>query len=51
MDSIIQNILVYLTVIIAVTYLIKKFFFPQYSFTGKKKIASKACGKDGCGCH
>ena len=43
MNSIIQNILVITTVIIALAFLIKKFFW-----TPKAK---KACGNDSCGCN
>ncbi|WP_338407031.1 FeoB-associated Cys-rich membrane protein [uncultured Flavobacterium sp.] len=38
-----QEILAYITLGIAVLFLIKKFFF-------KKKKSDKNCG-DGCGCH
>lgn len=50
MNSLIQHILVYLTVIVAIVYLVKKFFFSQFSFSGQKKVSKKACGQDGCGC-
>ncbi|WP_298507366.1 FeoB-associated Cys-rich membrane protein [uncultured Kordia sp.] len=39
----IQEILVGITFLIAVGFLVKKFFW--------KKKTAKACGKDGCGCH
>jgi len=39
-----QQILVYLVVLLAVRFLIKKYFF-------KNKKSSKNCGKDDCGCH
>lgn len=39
----IQEILSYLTLIIAVSFLVKKFFF-------KKKKIDKNCGED-CKCH
>ena len=40
-----QEILVYITLAIAVGFLIKKFFW-------KKSKPKKACGgDDGCGCH
>ncbi|WP_298424012.1 FeoB-associated Cys-rich membrane protein [uncultured Kordia sp.] len=38
----IQELLVGITFLIAVGFLIKKFFW--------KKKAAKACGKDACGC-
>ncbi|TBN16548.1 FeoB-associated Cys-rich membrane protein [Hyunsoonleella pacifica] len=44
MNSIIQNILVFTLVGIAVVFLIKKFFW-------KKPKPKKACGNEGCGCH
>ena len=40
-----QNILVYLTLLAAVVYLIKKFFLK------KKKGPSSACGETDCKCH
>jgi plastocyanin domain-containing protein len=42
MNSIIQNILAFTLVGIAVVFLIKKFFW-------KKPKPKKACGNDGCG--
>jgi hypothetical protein len=39
----IQEILSYITLGIAVAFLVKKFFF-------KKKKTDKSCGED-CGCH
>ncbi|ETN93987.1 hypothetical protein SAMN04487906_0204 [Zhouia amylolytica] len=39
-----QVILVYITLAIALGYLLKKFFWP-------KKQAAKSCGKNDCGCH
>lgn len=44
MNSIIQNIMVLVTVALACAFLIKKFFW-------KKSKSKKACGGDnGCGC-
>lgn len=44
-----QHILVYLTLAIAVGYLVKKFLLPRSLFpSGKNK--GKNCGSDGCGC-
>ena len=43
MTPIIQNILVTITVLLAVLFLVKKFFW-------KKSKAKKACGNDDCGC-
>ncbi|MDX1326793.1 MAG: hypothetical protein R3299_03740 [Arenibacter sp.] len=48
--STVQDILVYITVAIAVGYLVKKFLLPRSLFTRKKKI-SKGCGEGDCGCH
>jgi len=38
-----QYVLVYITLAVAVGYLVKRFFFPE-------KKTKKACGKDDCGC-
>ncbi len=38
-----QEIIAFITLGIAITFLIKKFFF--------KKDKSKNCGPDDCGCH
>jgi len=48
--EIFQHILVYITVFIAVGYLVKKFLLPRSLFAGKKGSAKAACGKEG-GCH
>lgn len=40
----IQEILAFLALGIALAFLIKKFFF-------KKKKSKKNCGDDDCGCH
>ncbi|MCL6274498.1 hypothetical protein M3P19_10775 [Muricauda sp. 2012CJ35-5] len=48
MDSI-QHLLVYITVAIAVGYLVWKFLLPK-SLVSSKKGNSKSCGQDGCGC-
>ncbi|MBF8148906.1 FeoB-associated Cys-rich membrane protein [Winogradskyella sp. F6397] len=46
MNTIIQNILVFTALALAVLFLIRKFFWSP------KKKSSKACGgDDGCGCH
>ncbi|WP_171036980.1 hypothetical protein [Maribacter algarum] len=45
-----QLILVYITLAIAVAYIVKKFFLPKALFVSKKSN-SKACGQDDCGCH
>ncbi|MBU2926892.1 FeoB-associated Cys-rich membrane protein [Winogradskyella psychrotolerans] len=46
MNTIIQNILVFTSVGLAVFFLAKKYFLPA------KKKSTKACGgDDGCGCH
>ncbi len=45
MNTIIQNILVFAAITLAVVFLFKKFFW-------KKPASKKACGgDDGCGCH
>ncbi|MCK8479084.1 FeoB-associated Cys-rich membrane protein [Psychroserpens algicola] len=47
MNTIIQNILVFTSLALAIWFLLQKFgLFP------KKKVATnKACGQDDCGCH
>jgi plastocyanin domain-containing protein len=44
MSTLIQNILVFIAVVLAIGFLVKKFFF-------KKSKSKKACGTDDCGCH
>jgi len=45
MNTIIQNILVFIAIGLALAFLVKKFFW-------KKSSSKKACGTDdGCGCH
>jgi FeoB-associated Cys-rich membrane protein len=39
-----QEILTYVALVVAVGFLIKKFFF-------KKKKSAKNCGGNDCGCH
>ena len=39
-----QEILVYISVFLAVIFLAKKYFY-------KPKKTTKSCGKDDCGCH
>ncbi len=47
MNTIIQNILVFASVALAIGFLLNKFsVLPK-----KKKPISKQCGKDDCGCH
>lgn len=43
----IQQILVYLSLAVAVSFLVKKFFWKK---TAKANKNSKSCGDD-CGCH
>ncbi|MFD2542793.1 FeoB-associated Cys-rich membrane protein [Lacinutrix gracilariae] len=43
MNTIIQNILAFSAVLLAVAFLIKKFFY--------KKKTKKACGTTDCGCN
>ena len=46
MNTIIQNILVFSALAIALLFLVRKFIWKP------KKKSSKACGNDdGCGCH
>jgi len=45
-----QLVLVYITLALAIGYLVKKFFLPITLFATKKS-AAKACGQDDCGCH
>ncbi|MEM9647444.1 MAG: hypothetical protein AAF969_03115 [Bacteroidota bacterium] len=47
--DIVQNILVYLTLALAVGYLLWKFVLPKSLISGRKK-SDKSCGHDGCGC-
>ncbi|GAL68341.1 hypothetical protein JCM19301_281 [Jejuia pallidilutea] len=44
MNNIVQHILVFTAVALALAFLVRKFFL-------KKPKAKKACGNDGCGCH
>ncbi|MGO4819962.1 MULTISPECIES: FeoB-associated Cys-rich membrane protein [unclassified Flavobacterium] len=39
-----QEIIAFITLAVAVGFLIKKYFF-------KKKKSAKNCGSDDCGCH
>ncbi len=48
--DIVQQILVYITLAIAIGYILKKFFLPKSLFSTKKQ-KSKACGQDDCGCN
>jgi len=43
MNTIIQNILAITAVLLAIGFLVKKFFW--------KKKSKKSCGTDDCGCH
>ncbi len=50
MNLLIQNILVLVVFVVAIGFLIKKFFWkPQISSLNKKSPGT--CGKNGCGCH
>ncbi|MFS4455109.1 hypothetical protein [Maribacter sp. 2304DJ31-5] len=49
MDTL-QHILVYITVAMAVGYMLKKFVLPK-SLLSSKKRNTKACGQEDCGCH
>lgn len=48
--EILQSILVYITLAVAIGYIVKKYFLPKALFVSKKSN-SKACGQDDCGCH
>ncbi len=52
MDTL-QIVLVYLTLSIAVAYIIKKFLLPKsvLAMFGSKKTTTKGCGDNDCGCH
>lgn len=45
-----QFILVYLTLIIAVGYLLKRFILPKKLFKTRKSKTT-GCGQEDCGCH
>jgi len=47
--EILQLILVYITVAISFGYIMKKFILPKSLFAAKK-VSTKSCGQDGCGC-
>lgn len=47
---VIQLILVYLTLALALGYLLKKFVIPK-KYLSAKKSGSPSCGQDDCGCH
>ncbi len=51
--ALLQTVLVYIILIIAVGYILKKFFLPKALFASKneKKGLGKACGQNDCGCH
>ena len=51
--GILQPILVYITLAIAVGFLVRKFFLPKSLFVSKgaPKRKEKVCGQDDCGCH
>lgn len=45
-----QNMLVYMILVVAVGYLVKKFLLPKSLFASGKGDA-KGCGEGDCGCH
>lgn len=45
-----QTIITYFIVLMAVGYLVKKFLLPQSLFSINKG-SKKACGQDDCGCN
>ncbi len=48
--SLVQPILAYLTLAMAIGYLVFKFFVPK-AILSKNKKNQKVCGQDECGCH
>ncbi len=50
MNIVVQNILVGVVVAMALSFLIKKFFWKPKLSTAKKDI-SPSCGNGKCGCH
>jgi len=48
--EILQQVLVYVTLFLAIGYIVKKFFLPKTLFATKKS-STKACGQDNCGCN
>ncbi|MEH6680824.1 MAG: hypothetical protein V7724_09765 [Sediminicola sp.] len=46
----VQHLLVYLTLAVAVGYLLWKFLLPKTLFSSKKQ-SDKGCGSGDCGCH
>ncbi len=46
----IQEILAFLVLLIALGYVIKKFLLPKSLFSTSKKT-TKSCGNEGCGCE
>jgi len=47
--ELLQQILVYITLALALGFLVKKFFLPKLN--ASKKNNSQACGEEDCGCH
>jgi hypothetical protein len=48
--AVLQIILVYITLALAIVYLLKKFILPKRLF-GIKKTSKEGCGQEDCGCH
>ncbi len=48
--ALLQTILVFITLTIAVGYIVKKFLLPKTLFVSKKE-KTKTCGDGDCGCH
>jgi len=46
----IQSILMYITLTIAVAYVVKLYFLPKKMFASKKP-QQKSCGSSNCGCN
>ena len=47
--ELVQEILVYLTLLVALGYLVIKFLVPKKFLASKK--SDKSCGHEDCGCH
>ncbi|WP_299430554.1 FeoB-associated Cys-rich membrane protein [uncultured Maribacter sp.] len=50
MSTIIQNILVFATLILAVGFLVKKFFLPKPVKVNKNKFTKSCSQEGGCSC-
>ena len=48
--AVLQSILAYLILALAIGFLLKKYVLPKSLFASGKKTTHK-CGNDDCGCH